>query len=302
MRCTSKGSAGSTAGRSVRPGTLYVVATPIGNLEDITLRALRVLKEVDLIAAEDTRHSRRLLVHYGIDTPLTSYYDQVERQKAPQLAGALRRGKSIALISDAGTPCIADPGFRLVRAAIAAGARVEAVPGPSALAAALSVAGVATDRFAFEGFVPAKPGPRRAFFQRLVTEQRTVIVYETARRLAACLQDLREQLGDREVVIVRELTKMFEEVRRGSATQLLAGLQGHAGSSPLQGEITMLIAPGEEPPAIVTEDLEAALARLRAEGLSLKEAARILARERGLSRRHIYQLGVRYEPDGDTGP
>src|SRR5262249_14611284 len=150
--------------------TLYVVATPLGNLEDITLRALRILKEVDLIAAEDTRHSRKLLLHYGIATRLTSYYDQVERRKAPQLVEELKHGKSIALISDAGRPGIADPGYHLVRAAIAAGVRVEAIPGPSAVAAALSVSGLPTDRFAFEGFVPAKSAARRKFFEPLAHE------------------------------------------------------------------------------------------------------------------------------------
>src|SRR5512134_918232 len=167
------------AGRT-QHGTLYVVATPLGNLEDITLRALRVLKEVDLIAAEDTRHSRKLLAHYGIGTPLTSYYDQIEREKAPQLIDELEKGKSIALISDAGTPCIADPGFRLVRAAVEAGITVEVIPGPSAVAAALSVSGLPTDRFAFEGFIPAKATARRHFFEALLSEERTLVLYEAA--------------------------------------------------------------------------------------------------------------------------
>src|SRR5512135_1300713 len=165
-------------GRSVMStsGTLYVVATPLGNLEDITLRALRVLKEVALIAAEDTRHSRKLLTHFGIHTPLTSYHDWIERHKAGELIEELKRGKSLALISDAGTPGIADPGYHLVQAAIAAGVRIEAVPGPSAVAAALSVAGLATDRFAFDGFVPVKPGARRRFFEAVAHEPRTVVV------------------------------------------------------------------------------------------------------------------------------
>jgi 16S rRNA (cytidine1402-2'-O)-methyltransferase len=276
----------------MKSATLYVVATPLGNLEDITLRALRVLKEVSLIAAEDTRHSRKLLAHYGIGTPLTSYYDQIERHKAPQLIAQLQHGKSIALISDAGTPGIADPGFHLVRAAIAAGVRVEAVPGPSAVAAALSVAGLPTDRFAFDGFVPARLGARRKFFAALAREPRTVVVYEAARRLVACLDDLRETLGDRQLVIVRELTKMFEEVLRGSASELLAQLQSRVSGGALQGEVTLLIAAGDAPVAVETEDLTAAIGRLRGEGLSLKEVARALARERGLSRREIYQAGL----------
>ena len=266
-----------------------MVATPLGNLEDITLRALRILKEVDLIAAEDTRHSRKLLAHYGIGTPLTSYYDAIERQKAPQLVAELRRGKRVALISDAGTPGIADPGYHLIQAAIAAGIRIEAIPGPSAVAAALSVAGLPTDRFTFEGFVPARPGARRAFFAALAPEPRTLVVYETARRLAACLHDLRELFGDRRVVIVRELTKVFEEILRGPVAELEERLR----ATPVRGEVTLLIAgAATPPPAPSLEDLDAAIERLRATGLHLKEIARTLARERGIARRAVYQRGL----------
>jgi 16S rRNA (cytidine1402-2'-O)-methyltransferase len=270
-------------------GVLYVVATPLGNLEDITLRALRVLKGVDLIAAEDTRHSRKLLLHYAIETPLTSYHDHIERQKAPRLVETLKVGKSIALISDAGTPGIADPGFHLVAAAIAAGVRVEAIPGASAVAAALSIAGLPTDRWVFEGFVPAKAGPRRRFLEALAHEPRTIVAYETSRRLERCLRDMRESLGDRRVVIVRELTKMFEEVVRGSVTQVLE----HLAERPPQGEVTLLIAGSEtRPPAALAEALPAAIERLRGEGLSLKEIARTLSRERNISRRQVYQAGL----------
>lgn len=275
------------------PGTLYVVATPLGNLEDITLRALRVLKEADLIAAEDTRHSRKLLAHYGIGTPLTSYHDWSERQKAPRLVEELKRGKSIALISDAGTPGIADPGYHLVRSAIAAGVRVEAVPGPSAVAAALSVAGLPTDRFSFEGFVPARQNARRRFFAALLHEPRTVIVYEAARRLQACLQDLHAVLGPRQVVVARELTKFFEEILRGGADEIAVQLHQRLGGGTLQGEVTLLIAGGEsDATPEVREDLSTAIGRLRGEGLSLKDIARTLARERGLTRREVYQAGL----------
>ena len=283
----------------VKAGTLFVVATPLGNLEDITLRALRVLKEVSLIAAEDTRHSRKLLAHYGIATPLTSYYDQIERQKAPALIGHLKQGKSVALISDAGTPGIADPGYHLVRAAIAAGVRVEAIPGPSAVAAALSVAGLPTDRFAFDGFVPAKAGPRRKFFAALAHDTRTLVVYDAARRLEACLQDLQEVLGDRQVVIVRELTKMFEEIVRGPVSEVAAQLRTRAAGRALQGEITLVIAAGVAPAPPVVEDLTTAIERLRGEGMSLKEVARVLARERGLPRREVYQVGLALTSDRD---
>jgi 16S rRNA (cytidine1402-2'-O)-methyltransferase len=279
----------------MKPGTLYVVATPLGNLEDITLRALRVLKEVALIAAEDTRHSRKLLAHYKISTPLTSYYDQIERHKAPQLVEEIKHGKSLALIADAGTPGIADPGYHLLRAAIAAGVRVEAVPGPSAVAAALSVAGLPTDRFVFEGFVPSRQGARQKFFAALAHEQRTIVAYEAARRLQACLQDVLATLGDRRIVIIRELTKMFEEIVRGTVSDILARLKDHVP----KGELTMVIAGAEagaqpEP----AEDLSTAIERLRGEGLGLKEIARTLSRERGLSRREVYQagLGLGHEP------
>ena len=273
-------------------GTLYVVATPLGNLEDITVRALRVLKEVHLIAAEDTRHSRKLLAHYGISTPLTSYYDWIERHKAAQLVEELKRGKSVALISDAGTPGIADPGFHLIREAITAGLRIEAVPGPSAVAAALSVAGLPTDRFVFEGFVPARRSARRRFFAALAQEPRTVVVYEAARRLVPSLQDLHEVLGPRQVVVVRELTKMFEEILRGRVDELLRQLEQRLGDRSLQGEVTLLLAGGEATPQVAVEDITAAIERLRGEGLGLKEIARTLARERGLSRRDVYQAGL----------
>jgi len=273
-----------------RTPTLYVVATPLGNLEDITLRALRILKEVDLIAAEDTRHSRKLLTHYGIATPLTSYYDQIERAKAPQLIEELKKHKSIALISDAGTPCIADPGFRLVQAAVAAGIKVETIPGPSAVAAALSVSGLPTDRFAFEGFIPAKKGARRSFFTELAGEPRTLVMYEAARRLVDCLQDLQGVLGDRRIVIARELTKMFEEVLRGSVSEILPKLSGRES---VQGEVTLLIAGADKvAPALSPEELEGEIRRLRSEGVSLKEAARQLAEHHGISRRDVYQLGL----------
>ena len=281
------------SGRGVRPGTLYVVATPLGNLEDITLRALRVLKAVDLIAAEDTRHTRKLLAHYGIGTPLTSYYDHIERRRAPQLVEALRTGQSIALVSDAGTPGIADPGYHLVCAAIAAGVAVEPVPGPSAVTAALSVSGLPTDRFAFEGFVPSRHGARQKFFAALAGEERTLVVYEAARRLPACLAAVRDTLGDRPIVMVRELTKMFEEILRGRVTEVLPALAQRAGGAGVRGEVTLLIAGAEARAAEVSaEDLDTVIERLRSEGLSVREISRVLARERGLSRRQVYQAAL----------
>jgi len=288
----------SVTGRHTKRTTLYVVATPLGNLEDITLRALRILKEVALIAAEDTRHSRKLLTHYGIETPVTSYYDQIERRKAPQLIDELKRGKSIALISDAGTPCIADPGFRLVRAAIEAGIEVEVVPGPSAVAAALSVSGLPTDRFAFEGFIPAKAGARRTFLTALAGEERTLVLYEAARRLVDSLRDLLDIFGDRHVVIARELTKVFEEVLRGQTSELIEVLEKRADGEGVQGEVTLLLAGAEKRlPTLSPEELAAEIKRRRESGVSLKEAARLLADEYGLSRREVYQIGLK--ADGD---
>ena len=276
-------------------GTLYVVATPLGNLEDMTLRAVRILKEVALIAAEDTRHSRTLLAHFGIDRPLTSYFDHVERERAPKLVERLRRGEDVALISDAGTPGIADPGYRLVRAAIDAGIRVVPIPGPSVVTAGLSVAGVPTDRFAFEGFVPARANARRHFYEGVAREDRTVVCFESGRRLADSLADLAAAMPDRLVVIGREVTKIYEDFVRGPAAELAA----RAGDLIARGEVTLFIAPPTaQVPTMTAEALQAEIARRRAAGLHLKEIARALAAESGWHARDIYRLGLEAEGDG----
>ncbi|MBI4517064.1 MAG: 16S rRNA (cytidine(1402)-2'-O)-methyltransferase [Deltaproteobacteria bacterium] len=274
-------------------GTLYVVATPLGNLEDISARALRVLREVHVVAAEDTRHSRKLLAHFDIHTPLISYYDQIERERAPVLIERLKAGESIALISDAGTPGIADPGYRLVRAAVEAGVRVMPIPGPSAVAAVLSVAGLPTDRFAFEGFVPPRRPARQKFFARLAGETRTMVAYEAARRLPDCLADLCASLGsERAIVVARELSKLFEEIIRGSAGEVLRRLN----VSGVQGEVTLVIAGAATPaPAAPLEDLETAIHRLQAEGLHTREIAEQLAMKYGLHRREVYERIVKRE-------
>ncbi|MCE2484641.1 MAG: 16S rRNA (cytidine(1402)-2'-O)-methyltransferase [Desulfurellaceae bacterium] len=275
---------------ATEPGRLYVVATPIGNLEDITLRALRVLKEVDLIAAEDTRRTRRLLVHYNISTPLTSYYDQIERKKAPALLDKLRAGQSIGLVSDAGTPGIADPGYRLVQGAWQAGVCVVPVPGPSMLTALLSIGGLPTDRCAFEGFLPAKQGQRRKALLRLQTETRTLVVFESPHRLAESLADMCDILGDRPAVIGRELTKRFEEVLRGRLSELQTRLHGR----PIKGEVALLVAGcDEQQTPLDALALGHHIDQLAAEGLALKDIARILSQRHGLSRREVYALGVR---------
>jgi 16S rRNA (cytidine1402-2'-O)-methyltransferase len=276
-------------------GVLYVVATPIGNLEDITLRALRVLKEADLIAAEDTRHTRKLLSHYGITTPLTSYYDQVEASKAPALIAQMQAGKTIALVSDAGTPSIADPGYRLVRGAAEVGIAIVPIPGPSTLTALLSVGGLPTDQFVFVGFLPAKSLQRRKVLQHLRQEERTLVFFESPHRLLDMLADLEEICGDRQVVIGRELTKMFEEISRGTVSELRVLLQGRE----VRGEVALLVAgrdaedePGEQ------SQLAEEIRLLEAEGLSLKEIAQVVSERRGITKREVYALGVRLREGG----
>jgi 16S rRNA (cytidine1402-2'-O)-methyltransferase len=216
---------------------LYVVATPIGNLEDITLRALRILREVDLIATEDTRRTRILLDHYQIDKPLTSLYDHNEVHKAPTLIRRLHEGISIALVSEAGTPLISDPGYRLVQLAIAHGIMMVPIPGPAAVIAAITVAGLPMDRFVFEGFLPKKPGKRRKRLESLRGELRTLIFYESPRRVYDVLSDMQALWGDRRMVMARELTKKFEEILRGRITEVRAHLEEH----PPQGEVTVVV-------------------------------------------------------------
>lgn len=219
------------------PGTLYVVATPIGNLEDITQRALRVLREVALIAAEDTRRTRLLLDHYQIEQAVTSLYEHNEVHKAPGLMRRLEEGESIALVAEAGTPLISDPGFRLVQLAIARGLPVVPVPGPSAVIAALMVSGLPTDRFTFEGFLPKKAGKRRRRLQALRDEPRTIIFYESPRRVQELLGEMQACWGERRVVVARELTKKFEELLRGQ----LSEVQTHLAERPPLGEITIVV-------------------------------------------------------------
>jgi 16S rRNA (cytidine1402-2'-O)-methyltransferase len=205
-------------------GTLYLVATPIGNLEDITHRALRILSAADLVAAEDTRHTRRLLDHYGIAASVTSLFEHNERSRVPGLIRKLQEGRTVALVTDAGSPGVADPGFPLVRAAVAAGVRVESIPGPSAAIAALQVSGLPTDAFTFVGFLPAKPGARRRRLEELHERRETVVAFESPHRISACLADLEAIWGERPIALVRELTKTFEEVLRGTVVEVRSAL------------------------------------------------------------------------------
>ena len=219
-------------------GILYVVGTPIGNLEDLTLRALRILKEVDLIACEDTRHTRLLLTHYGIAKPLVSYHEHNERRRTAELLQRLEAGASIALVSDAGTPALSDPGYVIVHEATSRGIPVVAVPGPSAVTAALAVSGLPTDRFVFLGFLPRKSGQRTRALGEIAAVPWTLLLFESPHRLRDMLEDLREVLGDRQVAITRELTKRFEEVVRGTITEAIA----HFAAVEPRGEFTVVVA------------------------------------------------------------
>jgi 16S rRNA (cytidine1402-2'-O)-methyltransferase len=218
-------------------GTLYIVSTPIGNREDITLRALRILKEVDLIAAEDTRHTGLLLKHFGIPTPLTSYFEGNELKKKGFILSQLRQGHRVALVSDAGTPGISDPGFRLIQIVIENQIPVVPIPGPSAVIAALSVSGLPTDAFLFRGFLPRKSKKKRDLLKQLEEVRETLIFYESPHRLSETLKDILDILGDREIVLTRELTKIYEEVLRGKVSEI----QTQIGERKLKGEITVVI-------------------------------------------------------------
>lgn len=218
-------------------GCLYIVSTPIGHLEDITLRALRILKEVSVVAAEDTRHTQKLFNHYQIHTPMTSYHDHNKEEKTEVLLQRLKEGHSIALVADAGTPGISDPGYYLINRSIQAGIPLSPIPGPSAFLAALAVSGLPTDTFLFEGFLPKKQAGRLKHLLELKEEPRTIILYESPHRLVSCLHDLYEALGDRRAVVARELTKLFEEIVRGRLSQIIPKMTGRT----IRGEITLVI-------------------------------------------------------------
>ncbi len=270
-------------------GTLYIVASPIGNLEDITLRALRILKEVDLIAAEDTRHTKKLLVHYGIITPLTSYHKHNESAKSASLVQRLSSGCRVALISDAGTPIVSDPGFRLVQGAIHAGIPVVPIPGPSALTAILSACGLPSERFVFEGFLSARKAERRERLRELREEQRTLVFYEAPHRIKESLQDLLEVLGDRQVVLGREMTKLHEEFIRGSVSELAA----QAKTKEWRGEMTLVVrgAIGDRVSKRDRDrDLKSEIKKLRKEGMRVKEIAELLGERFSLPKREVYRL------------
>jgi len=271
-------------------GTLYLVSTPIGNLEDITHRAVRLLGEVELIACEDTRHTRKLLNHYGIKTRTISYHEHNERERAAELLKLIESGADVAIVSDAGTPGISDPGFRLARLAIEGGVRVVPVPGASALITALVASGMPTDEFFFGGFLPARSGARRARLTELRLFPATLIFYEGPHRIAATLKDAHEILGEREAVVARELTKMHEEIARGRLSELAGRF-----SSPenARGEMVLIIDRTEIKSEAETDNSVTSLAELVAnlenEGLDHRAALKKVARELGLSRDEAYR-------------
>jgi 16S rRNA (cytidine1402-2'-O)-methyltransferase len=279
---------------TTEPGVLYVVGTPLGNVEDISQRAIRILQEVDLVAAEDTRRTGRLLARLGIKKPMISYYQHNEQSRCALLIRRMQAGQSIALVSDGGMPGISDPGQVLVQAAITADIRVVPVPGPTAAVSALVISGLGSERFAFEGFLPRSGTARQERLQELAMERRTMLLYEAPHRLVRTLKDLHASLGDRPAAVARELTKMHEECVRGS----LRSLMSHFETSQPRGECVIVIA-GQDPAVLtrtassVSEDEVAALLRTCVQqGLSRSDAVRAVAKETGLPRRLVYQISL----------
>jgi 16S rRNA (cytidine1402-2'-O)-methyltransferase len=270
-------------------GTLYLVATPIGNLEDITARALRVLGEVGLVAAEDTRRTGQLLAHFGIQTPLISYYEHNKLARASDILARLAVG-DVALVSDAGTPNLSDPGYELVRAALAAGHQVTPIPGASALLAALVASGLPTDAFVYAGFLPRKAGERRSLLASLAREPRTIVAFEAPHRLLESLADMQSVLGDRPAAVARELTKLHEEIFRGALSQA----RQHFAAKEILGEITVVVAglAGAEAEAWEAEQVRAELARLLDDGMAKKDAARLIADLSGWPQREVYRMAT----------
>lgn len=277
---------------------LHLVATPIGNLRDVTLRALEALAAADVIACEDTRVTRKLLDHYGIATPLTPYHEHNAAAARPKLLARIAAGEAVALVSDAGTPLISDPGFKLVRAAHDAGVAVTALPGPSALLAALTSAGLPTDRFFFEGFLPAKEGQRRARIAEIARVPSTLIFYESGPRLGRALADLAEGLGSREAAVCRELTKLHEEVRRGDLA-MLAKVYGDDAAE-TRGEIVIVVAPPTEAVEPDAGEIDALLRRALGRA-SVKDAVSEVAAVTGRPRREIYQRALELSNGEDNG-
>jgi 16S rRNA (cytidine1402-2'-O)-methyltransferase len=271
------------------PGTLFLVATPIGNLEDITLRALRTLREVDLIAAEDTRHTRKLLAAHGIHTPLVSYHEHNAKIRGPKLVEGLLTGKFVALVTDAGTPSVADPGFDLVRLVIARCIPVTVIPGPCAITTALIASGLPVYPFLFLGFPPSQPAARRTFLARYARARETAVLFESPRRLGACLRDIRRIWGNRQAAVARELTKLHEELFHGTLDEAVERWPGAT-----RGEITLVVAGAPEEEHEADDSLlEQVRQRLESDSRPLKEIAAEIAEQRGLGKRLVYQLALK---------
>ena len=273
--------------RNQKSGSLYVISTPIGNLEDITLRALSVLKSVDVIAAEKVAHTKGLLEHYGIKTRLTNYNQHNQKAKARELVQQLTSGRDVAVVTDAGTPGISDPGAYLISRAANDNIKVVPIPGPSAVIAALSVSGMPSEEFVFCGFLPNKSGKRKKALIRLVPERRTMVFFEAPHRIKAMLTDLKEILGDRQMVILKEMTKVFEEVRRGAASSILTGLTPDR----IKGEFTLVVAGSEEeePRALSEEVCERIEELLSDDKMGVRDIADIISREEDVAYRHVYK-------------
>jgi 16S rRNA (cytidine1402-2'-O)-methyltransferase len=281
------------------PGTLYVVAMPIGNADDISARAIRTLGEVDVIACEDTRRTGQVLARHQIGTPTVSHFEHNEERRVPELVGRLKAGDNVALVTDAGTPAISDPGFRLVRAALDANVRVVAVPGASAAIAALSIAGIPTDRFTFEGFVPARDAARKKALDELRREPRTIVFYEAARRLADTLCVMATAFGEsRDAAVVCEITKTYEKTIRGT----LGELERRFRASPALGEITIVVAGARQNSDAGSTAIDAneALEVLREAGLGLKQASAVVAKLTGKPRREVYQEALKSRGDDSS--
>ena len=273
-------------------GILYICGTPIGNLEDITLRSLKILKEVKLIAAEDTRHTKKLLIRYQINTKVTSYHEYNKFKKAPYLVEILKNGQDIALVSDAGMPGISDPGYVLINLALNNNIKIIPVPGVSALITALVVSGLPTDKFVFEGFLPRKIKDRKRYFKSIENEERTIIFYETPHRLKKALKDMLEILGDRKVVIARELTKLYEEIIRGKLSQVLTEIS----TKEVKGEITLIVQGGIKKKENSSTDflikeciIEEYLKKLKNQGYSNKEIIKITQEKLNIPKNLIYK-------------
>jgi 16S rRNA (cytidine1402-2'-O)-methyltransferase len=270
-------------------GTLYIVATPIGNLEDLSFRAVRVLRQANRIACEDTRHTRRLLDHYGVEKPLLSYHEHNEKERTEELLRELEAGRSVALVSDAGTPLIADPGYRIVRAARERGIPVSPIPGPSAIMAALSAGGLATDAFLFGGFLPAKAGARKRALEMWQSLEATLVFYEAPHRVVESLRNIAEVAGDRRVVVARELTKIHEEFLDGTAASIADALEARPA---IKGEFTIMVARAESSAPPDPAGIEAEVAALVAGGTPRMDALKAVARRYGLSKREVYRRTV----------